>query len=194
MKHIIFIILVLARGPEALTRNEARAAFNKSRAVFMRAGVDLRVNRFLVMRRDPSRDYGKSLDFKVIGERAKFWRGYLRNKIPNSTIPRHVLLPPINTGDGLFWSFGMAEGVCRVYFKYPTSISSATRNQCCNCPQFQYTIESMTHEIGHILGAPHDNAAPPSVMNPACMYYTPEKGVLKFSKDSAVYMDLCLGS
>lgn len=193
MKHIIFIILVLARGPDTLTRNEARAAFNKSRAVFMRAGVDVRLQRFLVMRRDPSRSYGKSISFDVIGERAKFWRNYLQHKIPSPTIPRHVMLPPIDTGDGLPWSFGMAEGVCRVYFKYATSISSAARNECSKCPQFQYTIESLTHELGHIFGAPHDNDAPPSVMNPACMYFTPEKGVLKFSKKSSIYMDLCLG-
>jgi hypothetical protein len=155
VKSLIFIVFILARGPDSLNRNQMVNVVSNVRRLYRTVGIKIIPVRYIVARRDPT----AFLDSALYGalERRRFWEFYLRKHyLKDSRAHRHVVLPPVHFNKEL-WYYGAAT-VCS-YRNYNPSvgISSATISDTAPSTTAIKSMIPIAHEIGHAIGASHDD-------------------------------------
>jgi len=166
------IILILARGPQSLSKPEAMMVYRKVQQEYLRIGINLRLERMVLLRSDPSAKYASSLEDKY--SRFGFMERYVRNRFPFTAgrITFAMMPPVIINGDR--WGYGRAQSVCAPKFSHPFAFGAVTRPLTPDGNSYKWAIKIMAHEIGHLLEASHDSEGimQPNVL-PWPLYFSP---------------------
>ena len=105
--------------------------------------------------------------------------------------PVRVLLRGPFCDGGKYWLAGYANGTtCYRYKDNAVAYSTAELYNQDGEARWQHSVVALAHEIGHLLGANHDNDSPVSIMNAAPLPYV--DGGISFSGKSIEQMEECI--
>lgn len=161
------VSLVVATGPSSVTCEEGRRMFRDVQSLYAPLGVDLRLRWFKCApnpRKRPTRLEGYGVD------NAHWWWDetyFVGRRYKGRRAIHYALIPPVQY-DGALWIVGQAYEVsCYWVPDKRVGMSSAMMVNAEGSARYRHSVVAMAHEIGHLLGFPHDESAPISIMHPA---------------------------
>jgi len=189
------VALEVVRGEHALSLTEAKSLFAEMQIRFKdELGVEL-VRYSIRARRNPFRGLVQ------LENRLKIfykWWYFFNRRYSDKSILHLALIPPLvgDYGDRkMFFIVGYAAGVCPMKFhRLGVSYVAATSFSEVGLPRFMHSLFATMHELGHLLGASHDEALPASLMNPDIgKFLLAGFSELRFSARSVSDIQACLG-
>ena len=191
----IKVSLEVVRGEHALTLTEAKALFAEVQARFKsELGIDI-VRHSIRARRNPFRGLVQ------VENRLKIfykWWYFFNRRYSDKSIMHLALIPPLSGDYGdrkVFFIAGYASGICPMKFhRLGVAYVAATSFSEVGLPRFMHSLFAVMHELGHLVGASHDDALPPSVMNHDIgKFLLSGLTNLQFSARSVGEIQACLG-
>lgn len=152
---IVKVNMTAVEGANSMDVATQKRAFNE--ALRDMRGEGFRVVKGKVeVRKDPFPIYRSSEDLGVIFQEFSSWY-FLANALGlrKEMQVRHILAPPIEIGGSLY--FGGLALECSVKkggFSYSNAISFNVKGEA----RYKHTVNDIKHEIGHALGARHDQS------------------------------------
>lgn len=147
----ITVNLVVAQGPNSLTKQEADQLFNESNIQFVsQIGEPLRIKHYRFIT-NPFPEEQKKLSKRL--RMLRLWDGWFARRGVGADI-NFAITPPFEEG-GLYWLAGYSEAICK---KGGVAYSTAEVFNNYGAPRFEHSKVAFLHELGHLVGAPHEDS------------------------------------
>lgn|GEM_PF-3316172 len=185
--NLILITIVLAIGPHSVNLGATRAMFAQTKEKFSEIGVSIELNKIIALK-DNTGNLRKLNQERI---RLRQWEKWVGRH--NIGTVYYVVLPPM-IDQGQQWIAGLSNGVCNPY--HGVSIGNAEYKNNKGQLRSVQSTEVMAHELGHQLGAQHDDSYPISIMNSDANRYINDKlpyTLPNFSEQSKQSIKRCLG-
>ena len=163
----VSVSLVIATGEYSVTCEEGRRMFRDVQALYAPLGVNLRL-RWFTCTPNP-RKRATRLDGYGVDNAHWWWDEtyFVGRRYKGQRAIHFALIPPVQH-DGALWIVGQAYDVsCYWVPNKRVGMSSAMMVNASGSPRYRHSVIAIAHEIGHLLGFPHDESAPISIMHPA---------------------------
>jgi len=159
--------VVLAKGPYSLTCQQGRQLIRDVQAIYARENIKLNLRRFRCIA-NPKKSRDRLTGYGI--DNTHWWwdEEYFVGKNYRPRWIHHAILPPIQHDNSL-WLAGQAYQSCISGHKVSTS--NATIVSALGEPRYRHSVIAAAHEIGHSLGADHDNSLPATIMHGAALQY-----------------------
>ena len=186
----IKVSLVNASGENGISNERALELFTNVKQLY---SEDLALTLKLVKYRKRRNPYKQTLETSNRLRVLRGWEGYFkRRRDTNKAVLHLVIMNPIKD-QGHYWLAGYANGTCMYKRLTPVAVSNAEEYNSVGVPRFAHSTYALAHEAGHLLGAPHDDSLPATVMHSACMAYVDAQGgELHFSQSSFSKIRKCV--
>lgn len=147
----ITVNLVVAQGPNSLTREQVDELFNTSNLQFTtQIGEPLVVKAYRFTGNPfPKEQMKLSKRLRLL----RLWKGYFRRN-PKGADVNITITPPIQDM-GMFWLAGYSEAICK---KGGRAYSTAELHNERMERRFEHSQVAFMHELGHLVGAPHEDS------------------------------------
>lgn len=182
--HVVHVL-----GEHAISTTRARELFSIVKGEYSRQlAINLKLKYFRVRNDRISQNLNNRISILNYYERVFSRR------------PRHrwahvsmAILPPIKDG-GIYYLAGYANGTCRFGKRFGVAVANAEETNSYGALRFVHSIVAFMHELGHLLGAKHNDALPATVMHSAAMAYVDSQGgaVLDFHPNSVKQILSCI--
>ncbi len=147
----ITVNLVIAQGPNSLTKQEADQLFNEANIqLTSQIGQPLRIKHYRFIS-NPFAEEQKSLSKRL--RLLRLWDGWFKRRGVGADV-NFAITPPFEDG-GLYWLAGYAEGICD---RGGVGYSTAETHNNYGAPRFEHSKVAFLHELGHLIGAPHEDS------------------------------------
>lgn len=184
MAQTIPLSVLNAQGTHAVSCAEGRSMVRDTQRLFQRVGVHISLRHYQC-RQNPWKRPLK-LTEESIGDVHWFFdeEWFVGSRYRGSKWLHHVILPPILDQEGSRWLAGYSYLSCYRAGKN-ISTSNATMQSAQGISRYRHSVIAMAHELGHLLGADHDDSFPASIMHSAAMHYVDGvEGWMSFSRKS----------
>lgn len=179
--EIIPLSVLNAQGDAALSCPQGRQMVRDVQGLYRRIGVHVSLREYRCRKNPWTRPLRLTED--SIGNVHWFYDEdwFIGRRFRGNRWLHHVILPPIIDEEGSRWLAGYAYQSCYGSSKR-VATSNATMQSAENLPRYRHSVIAMAHEIGHLLGADHDDTLPASIMHSAAMHYVDRtEGWMRFS-------------
>lgn len=175
--------LIVAQGPNSLTKEEADQLFNESNIQFTsQIGEPLVIRNYRFVT-NPFPEEQKSLSKRL--RLLRLWDGWLERRALSAEV-NFVITPPFEEG-GKYWLAGYAEGVCK---RKGVAYSTAERFNNDGAPRFEHSKVAFLHELGHLVGAPHEDSN--TIMHADATARTDSMTKIRYSNQTSERIKKCL--
>lgn len=192
------VYLVSVSGPNAVSHDQAGALFDIVRQSYAdETGVTLQLYKHLRLGRYPFKSV-----FNIASSKGDLgrWEGFFRRRL-TAKARKQVLfvavVPPYYdtySGQTGYWMLGWANGFCRLPPWAGVGYSTAEMKNLAGADRWWMSAEALKHEMGHLVGAFHDDSLPATCMHSNGLAYQPDAGpVLPFSVWSVGQVRKCVG-
>lgn len=183
--EVIRVGITWASNRYSLSRSGAIKAYRMAaKSLRQETNAKLRLVSFQPSR-DISRRFGSgpgALTVPIRHDRLDLWQIHYGDR-QDWKFLRLIIVPPINNT----WTAGIANGICTFGRKNPMAQVSVRKNNVL------FAAAAIQHELGHALGAWHDEQLPATAMNPNSIFYASEKKeLLNFSNSSIQEINACI--
>lgn len=183
--EVIRVGITWASNKDSLSRSGTIKAYRMAaKSLREETNARLRLVSFQASR-DISRRFGSGPDALTVNtrhDRLDLWQIHFGDR-QDWKFLRIIILPPIND----IWTAGIANGICSFGVKNPMAQISGRKGF------ILYAAAAIQHEVGHVLGAWHDENLPATAMNPDSVRFTSEAGrLLSFSEQSRFEINSCI--
>lgn len=152
------------RGKQALTPERALELIDQVNIIFNK---ELKINFVLVEFKTINNKFKRFHNLTNQRHLVSLYERFFNNRDRSRTTLKYAIVSPLRH-DGLLWLAGAANGICSYKKESPVAYSSAEEKNSIGQLRYDHSIIAMAHEIGHLLGAEHDeNEKPISIMHPA---------------------------
>jgi hypothetical protein len=179
--------LSTVQGENGITCKDGRALFHKVQGFYRRNfNVNLHLSRSFC-------EGGNIFGVETLGDR--HWGKityYWGQRYLGHNMIQHSIIPPIKDA-GIYYIGGFANGHCEWKRGWGVSVSNAGRKRSNGLPFDNYNFYAFVHEIGHQLGAKHDDSeygVARSYMHSAALPYAPN---LVISDRNRKEINKCVG-
>ena len=182
--------IILIAGMGGVNQYDAKNIFYTVRSQYcIELGIDLKLTT-LRNRKDLFPQF-KSLSAQQ--QRYNAWKAWLisKNRLRTKRLT-YLMFPPMPEG-GKLWIGGLSSTICGYGKTKSFSMGNAELYNQDNAPRYNHSIAIMKHELGHLVGADHDNSQPVTVMYSAPLPSVDSMGILPFSELSKSQIYNCLG-
>lgn len=186
----IKVKIILIAGAFGVSQNVAIPMFQYVKAEYCQElGVDLQ----LTTLRNRKDLYPQFKSLSAQQQRYNAWKAWLiaKNRLRTKRLT-YLMFPPMPEA-GKLWIGGLSSTICGYGKAKSFSMGNAELYNQDSAPRYNHSIVIMKHELGHLLGADHDNAVPVTVMNSAPLPSVDAMGILPFSALSISQIHICLG-
>jgi len=179
----ITVDLVVAQGPNSLTKQEADQLFNEANMQFTsQIGEPLVIKRYRFIT-NPFPEEQKKLSKRL--KLLRLWRGWFNRNGGTGDI-KVAITPPFAEG-GKYWLAGYANGTCR---RKGTAYTTAEAYNDAGAPRFEHSKVSFLHELGHLVGGQHEDSN--TVMHADAIARTDSMSKIRYSNQSAERIKKCI--
>jgi len=179
----ISVNLVVAQGPNSLTREEADNLFNAANMQFtLQMGEPLVLKKYRVIS-NPFPEEQKKLSKRL--RLLRLWDGWFKRRGVGADV-NYAITPPFEDG-GLYWMAGYSEGVCK---KNGTAYSTAEMFNNYGAPRFEHSLVAFLHELGHIVGGEHEDSN--TLMHADALARTERMKKIRYSNQTSERIKKCL--
>lgn len=185
-KKIVKAEVWAVRGNYALSLPQTIRLTQKATAKIRgELGVRIQVTRY---RRTSSRfnEFNDINDYRKLFPK---WNAWTWANSPHDRL-RVVVLPPMSSPEGFIYFAGSAN-IC-----LPNGMAwvNAGMQNFEGKPRFKTSVGALTHELGHLIGAPHDDLSSISIMNPDAGRLVSELGLknVRFSEAAKLAVENCM--
>lgn len=189
--EVVRVGITWASNRYSLKRSDAKRAYRMAARVLRKQTdaklklVSFQASRDIARRFNSGND---SIQIKARHDALDRWRIHFGDNI-NFRLIQLVIAPPLDAY-GRHWVAGASSGICTYGGKNPIIKDAVVIVNALK----KFVIlggAAIEHEIGHAVGAWHDDNIPASAMHPNSLFYTKEK-LLDFSSQSIAEIDACL--
>jgi hypothetical protein len=179
----ISINLVVAKGPNGLTNAEIDDLFNAANLQFMmQMGEPLIIKKYRVIN-NPFPKEQKNLSKRL--RLLRLWDAWFDRRRVGADI-NFAITPPFEDG-GKYWLAGFSESVCK---RGADGYSTAEMVNDEGTPRFNHSLVAFMHEIGHIVGAPHEDSN--TIMHADALARTDSMSKIRYSNQTIRRMKQCI--
>lgn len=179
----ITVNLVVAQGPNSLTREQIDEMFNASNLQFTMQMEEPLIIKAYKFTGNPFPNEQMKLSKRL--RLLRLWQGYFRRN-PKGADVNIAVTPPIQDM-GMFWLAGYSEAICK---KGGRAYSTAEfRNERLDY-RFDHSRVAFMHELGHLLGAPHEDSN--TIMHADAIARTESMTKIRYSNQTVGRMKQCI--
>jgi len=191
--NVIKVDLISVAGENALTKSEALQSFKDTARIYAEeTGLVLELAAF----RRVGNPFGKWQQLSQQIPLLYKWQGWFQRHGPSNTILHMAITPPLRSrvnGKKVYWIAGVANGTCRVN-RFGVGYATGEMKNQDGAARYVQSVVAVAHEVGHLLGASHDNTLPATIMNIAASSFVESLGgVMHFSQLSVNQIRQCVG-
>lgn len=184
--------LISVAGENALTKEESLQSFEVMKQKYAdETGVDLQLVAFRRVG-NPFKNVRKLEQRFILLDK---WKGYFARHSKQKTTIHVAQTPPLisrENGKKVYWIAGVADTGCSRK-KFGVAYAVGEMKNADGLARFIHSVYGLMHEVGHLLGADHDDELPGTIMNSAPLIYVGADGQLHFSQKSINQIRRCVG-
>jgi hypothetical protein len=160
--------VVVATGAKSVTCEQGKRIVRDVQAIYSRTGIQIKLKRFRCIA-NPKKSRDRLTGYGI--DNTHWWwdEDYFVEKNFRKFWLHHAILPPIQH-EGELWMAGQAYLSCSKFGR-KIGTSNAMIANALGEPRYNHSVIAMAHEVGHMLGAKHDNSLPATIMHEAALRY-----------------------
>lgn len=116
------------------------------------------------------------------------WSFYVADHPIHFRGPTIIITPPFNAS-GIRWLQGATEGICS---KETLAFTTSENYNVAGELRYDHSVISFLHELGHVVGADHDNTFPVTIMNANMLPWVDIDPMMRYSALSLTQIHSCL--
>lgn len=179
----ISVNLVVAQGPNSLTKEQVDDLFNAANTQFtLQMGQPLVIKKYRFIT-NPFPEEQKKLSKRL--RLLRLWEGWFDRHGVGAEV-NFAITPPFDDS-GLYWLAGYSEAICK---KGGVAYSTAEMANNYGTPRFEHSRVAFMHELGHVVGAPHEDSN--TIMHADATARTDSMTKIRYSNQTSERIKKCV--